>query len=86
MAPPLTRLSWIGLAVLASLAVGLLLVRSAHADVTGGWIAAAVLALSAALAIYSQGFRKGPSWTHRAAFVTALVSLALPVLIFALNT
>jgi Domain of unknown function (DUF4407) len=85
MAPPLTKLSWTGLAVLAALAGALLLARTAHANVTGGWIAAAVLALSTALGIYSRGFRQGPSWAHRAAFGTALVSFALPVLIFALN-
>jgi hypothetical protein len=85
MARPLTRLSWIGLAVLAALAASLLLARAAHADVTAGWIAAGFLAPSAGLVIYSRGFRQGPSWAHRAAFGTALVSLTLPVVIFALN-
>lgn len=85
MAPPLTRLSWIGLAVLTVLVATLVLVRAAHVDATGGWIAAGCLALSAGLVVYSRGFRQGPSWAHRAAFGTALASLALPVLIFALN-
>lgn len=85
MAPALRRLSWIGAGVASALAVALFLARAAHAAVAGGWIVAAALAASAALAIYSRGFRRGPSWAQRAAFGTALLSLALPVVIVALN-
>jgi len=38
-----------------------------------------------ALAIYSHGFRRGPSWAHLAAFGTGLLGLALPVVIVLVN-
>jgi Domain of unknown function (DUF4407) len=85
MAPALRRLSWIGVAVLSALTVAALLARAAHATLTAGWIAPAALAASLALAIYTRGFRQGPSWAQRAAFGLALASLALPAVIFALN-
>jgi hypothetical protein len=42
----------------------------------------AALAAGACLAIYSRGFKRGPSWAHLAAFGTAVLGLALPALIF----
>ena len=45
--------------------------------VAGGWLVLVTLCATLALAIYSRGFRRGPSWAHLAAFGTGLLGLAL---------
>ena len=85
MAGPLRRVAWIGIGLLAALGAALLLADTAHAAVAGGWLVAAALTAALALAIYSRGFRRGPAWAHRAAFGTALLGLALPVVIVLVN-
>jgi hypothetical protein len=85
MAGPLRRVAWIGVGLLAALGAALLLADTAHATVAGGWLVAAALTATLALAIYSRGFRRGPAWAHRAAFGTGLLGLALPVVIVLAN-
>jgi hypothetical protein len=85
MAPPLTRVSWIGTGLLSALGVSLFLAQAAHAAVSGGWLVLPALTAALALAIYSRGFRRGPAWAHRAAFGTGLLGLALPVVIILMN-
>jgi Domain of unknown function (DUF4407) len=85
MAPPLTRVAWIGTGLLSALGASLFLAQAAHAAVTGGWLVLPALAAALALAIYSRGFRRGPAWAHRAAFSTGLLGLALPVVIILMN-
>ena len=85
MAPPLTRVAWIGVGLLSALGAALFLAQAAHAAVAGGWLVLLALAAALALAIYSRGFRRGPAWAHRAAFTTGLLGLALPVVIILMN-
>jgi Domain of unknown function (DUF4407) len=85
MAPPLTRVAWIGTGLLSALGASLFLAQAAHATVAGGWLVLPVLVAALALAIYSRGFRRGPAWAHRAAFNTGLLGLALPVVIILMN-
>lgn len=85
MAQPLTRVAWIGTGLIAALGIALLLAQAAQAAVAGGWLVLFAVAAALALAIYSRGFRRGPSWTHRAAFGTGLLGLALPVVIVLVN-
>jgi hypothetical protein len=90
MAVPIVRalaqVAWIGTALLVALAGGLFVIHLAgYAAVTGGWIGLPALPAALALAIYTRGFRSGPAWAHRAAFGTALMGLALPAVIIALN-
>ena len=51
----------------------------------GGWLVLVTLGAAVALAIYSHGFRRGPSWAHLAAFGTGLLGFALPVVIVLVN-
>jgi hypothetical protein len=85
MAPPLRRAAWIGLGLLAALGAALFLAHAAHLVVAGGWLVLLALTAALALAIYSLGFRRGPAWAHRAAFSTAMLGLALPVVIVLVN-
>ena len=85
MPKPLTRMAWLGTGLQAALGGALLLAHAAHAAVTGGWLVLVTLAAAMALAIYSRGFRRGPAWAHLAAFGTALLGLALPVVIVLVN-
>jgi hypothetical protein len=85
IARPLRQAAWIGVGLLAALGAALFLADTAHAAVAGGWLVVAALTAALALAIYSRGFRRGPAWTHRAAFGTALLGLALPVVIVLVN-
>jgi hypothetical protein len=85
MAAPLRRVAWIGVGLLAALGATLLLAHTAHAAVAGGWLVVLALAAALALAVYSRGFRRGPAWAHRAAFSTALMGLALPIVIVLVN-
>ncbi len=82
MAPALARVAWTGLGLTGGLAIVVLLFRPAHAATAVVWTVIAALAAGAALAVYSRGFSSGPSWAHLAAFATAVLGLALPVLIF----
>ena len=82
---PLARLAWLGFILQAALGGALLLSHAAHAAVAGGWLVLVTLAAAVALAIYSHGFRRGPSWAHLAAFGTGLLGLALPVVIILVN-
>jgi hypothetical protein len=82
---PLARLAWLGFSLQAALGGALLLSHAAHAAVAGGWLVLVTLAAAVALAIYSHGFRRGPSWAHLAAFGTGLLGLALPVVIILVN-
>jgi hypothetical protein len=86
MPKPLTRIAWLGTGLQFALGGALLLAHAAHAAVTGGWLVLVTLAAAMALAIYSRGFRRGPAWAHLAAFGTALLGLALPVVIVLVNT
>jgi len=85
MPKPLTRIAWFGTGLQVALGGALLLAHAAHAAISGGWLVLATLAAAVALAIYSRGFRRGPAWAHLAAFGTALLGLALPVVIVLLN-
>lgn len=85
MEPSLRRAAWLGVALLAALAIALLLAHAAHAIVIGGWLVAVALAAALALALYSRGFRRGPAWAQRAAFGTGLLGLTLPLVIVLLN-
>ena len=85
MPKPLTRVAWLGVGLQAALGGALLLAHAAHAAVAGGWLVLVTLAAALALAIYSRGFRRGPSWAHLAAFGTGLLGLALPVVIVLVN-
>jgi hypothetical protein len=85
LAPPLTRVAWIGIGLLSALGASLFLVQAAHTTVAGGWLVLPALAAAVALAIHSRGFRRGPAWVHRAAFTTGLLGLALPVVIILMN-
>ena len=85
MPKPLTRMAWLGTGLQAALGGALLLAHAAHAAVAGGWLVLVTLAAAMALAIYSRGFRRGPAWAHLAAFGTALLGLALPVVIVLVN-
>jgi hypothetical protein len=85
MAPPLTRVAWIGTGLLSALGASLFLAQAAHATVAGGWLVLPALAAALALAIYSRGFHRGPAWAHRAAFTTGLLGLALPIVIILMN-
>jgi Domain of unknown function (DUF4407) len=85
MAPALARVAWIGIGLLAALALGLVLAHAAHVTVIGGWSVAPALAMATALAIYSHGFRRAPAWAHRATFGMAILALFLPVVIILLN-
>jgi hypothetical protein len=85
MAPPLTRVAWIGVGLMSALGASVLLAQAAHVAVAGSWLALPALAAALALAVYSRGFRRGPAWAHRAAFTTGLLGLALPVVIILMN-
>lgn len=85
MAASLRKLAFIGCGLLAALAGGLGVARAAHLAVSGTWLVACAATGAAALAAYSRGFRRGPGWTHRAAFGTAVICLILPLVIVALN-
>ena len=85
MAPPLTRVAWIGTGLLSALGASLLLAQAVHAAVAGGWLVLPALVAALALAIYSRGFRRGPAWAHWAAYSTCLLGLALPVVIILMN-
>ena len=85
MAPPLRRVAWISVGLLAALGAALFLAHTAHLAVAGGWLVLLALTAALALAIYSHGFRRGPAWAHRAAFSMALLGLALPVVIVLVN-
>jgi hypothetical protein len=85
MAPPLRRVAWIGVGLLAALGTAMLVAQAAHLAVAGGWLILLALAPALALAAYSRGFRRGPAWVHRAAFTVGLVGLGLPVVIALVN-
>ncbi len=85
MPRPLARMAWLGTCLQAAMCGALLLAHAAHTAVTGGWLVLVTLAAATALAIYSRGFRRGPAWAHLAAFGTALLGLALPVVIVLVN-
>jgi hypothetical protein len=78
-------MAWLGSGLQVALGGALLLAHAAHATVTGGWLVLVTLAAATALAIYCRGFRHGPAWAHLAAFGTALLGLALPVVIVLVN-
>jgi hypothetical protein len=82
---PLARMAWLGICLQAALGGALLLAHATHAAVTGGWLVLVTLAAATTLAIYTRGFRRGPAWAHLAAFGTALLGLALPVVIVLVN-
>jgi len=85
MTPPLRRVAWIGTGLLAALGAALVLAHTAHLAVAGGWLVLLALTAALTLAIYSHGFRRGRAWAHRAAFSTALLGLALPIVIVLVN-
>lgn len=85
MAPALARAAWIGTGLLAVLGLGLVSARAMHVIVTGEWFVGSAFAIAVALAAYSNGFRRGPAWAHRAAFGTALLGLAMPIVIVLVN-
>ena len=85
MPKALTRMAWLGTGLQVALGGALLLAHAVHADVTGGWLILVTSAAAAALAIYSRGFRRGPAWAHLATFGTALLGLALPIVIVLIN-
>lgn len=85
MAPPLRRVAWIGIGLLAALGAALVIAHTAHLAVAGGWLVLVALTAALVLAIYSRGFRRGPAWAHGAAFSTALLGLALPIVILLVN-
>jgi hypothetical protein len=85
MPEPLARMAWLGTGLQAALAGALFLAHAAHVAVTGGWLVLVTLVAAMALAIYSRGYRRGPAWAHLAAFGTALLGLALPVVIVLVN-
>lgn len=85
MAAPLARAAWLGVALLSALIAAMLLLHAMHATIAGTAISALALATAVALAVYSRGFRRGPSWAHRAAFGVAIVGLAMPAIVTALN-
>ena len=85
MPQPLTRVAWLGVGLQAALGGALLLAHAAHTVVAGGWLVLVSLGAALALAIYSRGFRRGPAWAHLAAFGTAMLGLALPVVIVLVN-
>jgi len=85
MPKPLTRMAWLGTGLQAAMGGALLLAHVAHAAVTGEWLVLVSLAAAMAVAIYTRGFRRGSAWAHLAAFGTALLGLALPVVIVLVN-
>jgi uncharacterized protein DUF4407 len=85
IAPPLSRIAWLGTGLLAALTLAIAAAKAAHVSVTGGWLTLAALLAALALAAYSRGYRSGPAWVQRAAFGAGLLGLAVPALIIAMN-
>ena len=85
MPKPVTLVAWLGVGLQAALGGALLLAHAAHTAVAGGWLVLITLGAALALAIYSRGFRRGPAWTHLAAFGTGLLGLTLPIVIILVN-
>jgi len=77
---------WIGVGLLAALALTLWLVADiAHRSVTGESAALAAFISVASLAVFTKGFRSAPAWAMRATFAALLVGLSLPVIVTILN-
>jgi Domain of unknown function (DUF4407) len=84
--PALRRGGLIGLASLLGLVAAMHLLSSLTGDgLAGSWLAWGSLGLTAALAIYTRGFRHARAWAVRGIFATFLLGLLLPMFITTIN-
>jgi hypothetical protein len=85
MAAPLAWAAWVGVVSLSAVVIATLALHALHVSAAGEGLAALALVGSVGLAIYSRGFRRGPTWAHQAAFGVAVLGLAMPAVVAALS-
>lgn len=83
--PDLRRGAFIGFALGAALAGLAAAMQALGHPLNGTWLVFTALVATAALAIYTSGFKRAPAWGLRAMFAALLASIAMPVLILLMN-